>query len=250
MKKADPSHEVTVLERNGPDDAFGWGVVFSAQTLEHFRSADAESYDAITRHFARWDDIDVHVKGRTITSGGHGFAGLARVTLLHLLQERARTLGVDLRFRQEVRDERALPALGLGDTDLVVAADGVRSALRERHAAAFKPDLDVRPARYIWLGTTRRFDAFNANGYSFEPPPGAVELARGPIPQAFRVNGSAWGVQFHPEIRRDQVLRWFEEDTTVTRPLGEIAAELDEKLAEWQDHGRRFLRAFLAQARP
>ena len=160
MKKADPSHEVTVLERNGPDDAFGWGVVFSAQTLEHFRSADAESYDAITRHFARWDDIDVHVKGRTITSGGHGFAGLARVTLLHLLQERARTLGVDLRFRQEVRDERALPALGLGDTDLVVAADGVRSALRERHAAAFKPDLDVRPARYIWLGTTRRFDAF------------------------------------------------------------------------------------------
>ncbi len=108
-------------------------------------------------------------------------------------------------------------------------------------AGAEDPVLGVLP---------RRFDAFNANGYSFEPPPGAVELARGPIPQAFRVNGSAWGVQFHPEIRRDQVLRWFEEDTTVTRPLGEIAAELDEKLAEWQDHGRRFLRAFLAQARP
>ena len=108
-------------------------------------------------------------------------------------------------------------------------------------AGAEDPVLGVLP---------RRFDAFNANGYSFEPPPGAVELARGPIPQAFRVNGSAWGVQFHPEIRRDQVLRWFEEDAAVTRPQDEIAAELDEKLAEWQDHGRGFLRAFLAQARP
>ena len=160
LKKADPAHAVTVLERNGPDDAFGWGVVFSAQTLANFRVADAESYDAITRHFARWDDIDVHARGRTITSGGHGFAGLARVTLLQLLHQRARDLGVEIRFRQEARDERDLPALGLGDADLVVGADGVRSGVRERHAVAFRPDLDVRTARYIWLGTTRRFDAF------------------------------------------------------------------------------------------
>ena len=180
MKKANAAHEVIVLERNGPGDAFGWGVVFSAQTLQNFRAADAESYDDITRHFARWDDIDIHVRGRTITSGGHGFAGLARVTLLQLLQERAGALGVDVRFKQDVRDERDLPALGLGDADLIVGADGVRSAIRVHHAAAFKPELDERPARFIWLGTTRRFDAFtflfaeNAHGvfqahaYQFE----------------------------------------------------------------------------------
>jgi GMP synthase-like glutamine amidotransferase len=94
----------------------------------------------------------------------------------------------------------------------------------------------------------RRFESFNANGYRFEIPADAVELATGPVPQAFRVNGSAWAVQFHPEIRRDQVLRWFEGDATVKRPLDEIAAELDEKLAAWQDHGRAICRAFLAAA--
>jgi GMP synthase (glutamine-hydrolysing) len=94
-----------------------------------------------------------------------------------------------------------------------------------------------------------RFESFNANGYRFEIPPGAVELASGPVPQAYRINGSAWGVQFHPEIRRDQVLRWFAEDETVTRPLDEIADELDEKLPSWQQHGRALCRAFLAAAR-
>jgi GMP synthase-like glutamine amidotransferase len=93
-----------------------------------------------------------------------------------------------------------------------------------------------------------RFESFNANGYRFEIPPGAVELATGPVPQAFRVNGSAWGVQFHPEIRRDQVLQWFVEDESVTRPLDEIADELDEKLASWQEHGRALCRAFLRAA--
>jgi anthraniloyl-CoA monooxygenase len=94
MKKANPAHDVTVLERNGPDDAYGWGVVFSAQTLENFRDADAPSYDQIVANFARWDDIDVHVRGRVITSGGHGFAGIARRTLLQILQRRATELGV------------------------------------------------------------------------------------------------------------------------------------------------------------
>jgi GMP synthase (glutamine-hydrolysing) len=94
----------------------------------------------------------------------------------------------------------------------------------------------------------RCFEAFNANGYRFEIPPGAVELATGPVPQAFRVNGSAWGVQFHPEIRRDQVLRWFAEDETVRRPLAELAEELDEKLPLWQAHGRAICRAFLGAA--
>jgi anthraniloyl-CoA monooxygenase len=160
MKKADPSHEVVVLERNGPDDTFGWGVVFSNQTLENFRAADPESHAAIEAGFAHWDDIDVHVKGRTITSGGHGFAGIARRKLLQILQARAAALGVDLRFHTEVRDDAHLAVLGLGDADLVVVADGVNSLLRRKYAAAFEPDVDVRPARFIWLGTTRRFDAF------------------------------------------------------------------------------------------
>ena len=95
----------------------------------------------------------------------------------------------------------------------------------------------------------QRFESFNANGYWFEIPPGAVELATGPVPQAYRSSDSAWGVQFHPEIRRDQVLRWFEEDETVTRPLDELAAELDEKLPSWEQHGRALCRAFLAAAR-
>ena len=160
MKQADPSHDVTVLERNGPDDAFGWGVVFSDQTLGNFRAADPVSFSEITRHFAKWDDIDVHIKGATITSGGHGFCGLSRKVLLNILQRRAVELGVDLRFHQDVRDDADLIPLGLGGADLIVGADGVRSAVRERHASVFAPDLDVRPARYIWLGTTRRFEAF------------------------------------------------------------------------------------------
>ena len=94
----------------------------------------------------------------------------------------------------------------------------------------------------------QRFESFNANGYWFEIPPGAVELATGPVPQAYRVNGSAWGVQFHPEVRRDQVLGWFEGDETVTRTLDDLADELDEKLPAWQEHGQRLCRAFLAAA--
>lgn len=160
MKKADPTHHVVVLERNGADDAYGWGVVFSAQTLQNFRAADAPTYDAIVRGFAHWDDIDVHVKGRTITSGGHGFAGIARRELLRILQQRCVELGVDLRFHCELRDDADLERLGLGDADVIVAADGVNSAIRRKYADVFHPDLDVRPARYVWLGTTRLFDAF------------------------------------------------------------------------------------------
>ena len=174
MKKADPAHQVTVLERNGPDDAFGWGVVFSDQTLQNFRAADPESHDEITRNFAHWDDIDVHVKGATITSGGHGFSGIARRTLLTILQRRAESLGVDLRFQRELKDDSDLPSLGLGDADLVVAADGVNSTIRRKYADVFQPNLDVRPARFVWLGTRRLFDAFT---FAFVETPQGVYQA-------------------------------------------------------------------------
>ena len=159
-KKADPSRRIVVLERNAREDTFGWGVVFSQATLENFRAADPETYAQIEAGFARWDDIDVHVRGRTITSGGHGFVGIARKQLLHILQARAAGLGVEVRYRTDVPDVADLAALGLGDADLVVAADGINSVVRRRYADHFRPDLDVRPAKFIWLGTTRRFDAF------------------------------------------------------------------------------------------
>ncbi|MFN8572222.1 MAG: bifunctional salicylyl-CoA 5-hydroxylase/oxidoreductase [Gemmatimonadaceae bacterium] len=159
LRKAHPDWPVTVVERNAPDDTFGWGVVFSDQTLENFRLADEPSYQAIVDHFAHWDDIDVHVHGRTITSGGHGFSGIARKQLLHILQDRARAVGVQLCFQTEVRTSEDLKALGVA-ADLVIAADGVNSAFRQAAVEHFQPSLDHRPNHYIWFGTHHRFDAF------------------------------------------------------------------------------------------
>jgi anthraniloyl-CoA monooxygenase len=155
-----PRYRVTVLERNAPTDTFGWGVVFSDQTLESFRAADEPTYRAITDNFAHWDDIDVVIKGHRITSRGHGFSGIARKTLLSILQNRAETLGVDLRFRQDVAGTRDLRSLVGTEPDLVIAADGINSILRREYAETFQPELDVRTARYIWLGTDFPFDAF------------------------------------------------------------------------------------------
>ena len=149
-----------MLERNRPDDTFGWGVVFSDQTMENFCSADEPTYRAITTNFAHWDDIDVFVRDQRITSGGHGFSGIARKKLLQILQERGRELGVDLRFCVDIHDDADLASLGLGDADVIVAADGINSAVRRKYAEFFQPDLDARTARFTWLGTTRPFDAF------------------------------------------------------------------------------------------
>jgi anthraniloyl-CoA monooxygenase len=155
MKKADPAHEVLVLERNRPDDTFGFGVVFSDATLDNFREADPETHAAITRAFAHWDDIDIHYQGQVVTSTGHGFAGLSRQRLLDILQARAAELGVAVRFSTEV--ERASAWEG---ADLVLGADGVNSWVRQRHARHFQPRIDWRRNRFVWLGTTRRFPAF------------------------------------------------------------------------------------------
>lgn len=154
LKQSDPSNEISVLERNGPDDTFGWGVVFSDQTLENFRAADEPTYHAITDNFAHWDDIDVFVHGRRITSGGHGFSGIARKKLLNILQSRANDLGVGLRFCKEIDHVANI------DADVIVAADGINSGIRRQLAEHFKPDLDARTARYVWFGTTFPFDAF------------------------------------------------------------------------------------------
>src|SRR5947209_18525095 len=124
-KKADPSHDITVLERNPPDATYGWGVVFSEETLGALRDADRPSYDRITESFAVWNAIDIKYRGETVRSRGHAFSRMARKQLLMILQERCRELGVDLRFFQEVTS--------LPEGDLVVAADGVNSLVRRWH---------------------------------------------------------------------------------------------------------------------
>ncbi len=155
MKKADPGHDVTVIERNRPDDTFGFGVVFSDATLENFAEADPETHGEITRAFAHWDDIDIHYQGQVVTSTGHGFAGMSRRRLLDILQRRCRALGVRLEFQREASDREPW-----ADADLVLASDGVNSTLRGRYAERFGPAIDWRPNRFVWLGTTYPYPAF------------------------------------------------------------------------------------------
>ncbi|MFZ5444883.1 MAG: FAD-dependent monooxygenase [Myxococcota bacterium] len=154
LKKSFPQVEVEVFEKNKPDDTFGWGVVFSKETLGTLRDADPESLAAIERRFAYWDDIEVTVKGQKTVSTGHGFCGLARVELLAILQARCRELGVKLHF------ERELPVDPLPQADLVLGADGVHSPLRNRYADTFRPHVDWRKCKFTWLGTTRPLRAF------------------------------------------------------------------------------------------
>ncbi|MEZ4398808.1 MAG: bifunctional salicylyl-CoA 5-hydroxylase/oxidoreductase [Kofleriaceae bacterium] len=156
MKQADPSHEVTVLERNAADNTFGWGVVFSDQTMAGFRAHAPEVVEEIEREFRHWDDIDTYFRGAKITSTGHGFAGIARMKLLQILQRRATALGVTIRYQTEVDDpDRYTP-----DYDLVIGADGVNSATRRAHEAHFNPRIAVGDCRFIWLGTQQKLDAF------------------------------------------------------------------------------------------
>ena len=169
-KQLDARHDITVWERNAADDTFGFGVVFSDETLGGIEHADEEIFAAMRREFARWDDIDVHFRGATFTSGGHGFAAMSRKRLLAILQARCASLGVRVHFRTEAPDVTALAA----DYDLVVAADGMNSATRSRFAAVFGPDLERRRCRYIWLGTDLVFDAFKF--YILDTPAGVMQV--------------------------------------------------------------------------
>ncbi|MDI2129933.1 FAD-dependent monooxygenase [Yinghuangia seranimata] len=155
-KQLSPDWEVTVWERNAADDTFGFGVVFSDETLDGIADADPRVHAAMSAEFARWSDIDVLFRGRTLTSGGHGFAALGRKRLLRILQDRCAELGVDVRYRTEAPDVAVLSA----EYDLVVASDGVRSAARARYADTFRPSLDERQCRYMWLATDRVLEAF------------------------------------------------------------------------------------------
>ena len=155
MKKADPRHHVRVIERNRPDDTFGFGVVFSDATMAGIADADSEAYRGIARHLVHWDDIDVHYRGERISSTGHGFSGMSRHTLLHVLQEQACAAGVELLFEHELTSLDALAG-----ADLVVGADGVNSTVRRLLHDRITTIVDHRPNRFVWLGTTKPFPAF------------------------------------------------------------------------------------------
>ncbi|WP_324785305.1 bifunctional salicylyl-CoA 5-hydroxylase/oxidoreductase [Streptomyces sp. H51] len=156
LKRLDPAREVTVWERNAPDDTFGFGVVLSDETLGGIEHADPAVYEALRRQFVRWDDIDIVHRGVRHTSSGHGFAALGRRRLLDVLHTRCRDLGVELRFRSEAPHPDRLAA----GHDLVIAADGVHSATREAYANVFRPHVDSHRCRYIWLAADFAFDAF------------------------------------------------------------------------------------------
>ncbi|MGQ0567076.1 MAG: bifunctional salicylyl-CoA 5-hydroxylase/oxidoreductase [Gemmobacter sp.] len=165
MKLRDPAHQVTVLERNRANDTFGWGVVLSDDSLDRMTANDPVSAQAIRDRFAYWDDIAVVHAGHRTVSGGHGFAGIGRKTMLVLLQARARDLGVDLRFETEFRSAEDYRA----EFDLVVACDGINSAVRRDYADVFQPDIDTRRCKFVWLGTHAKFD--DAFTFIFEKTP-------------------------------------------------------------------------------
>ncbi|MDR6871922.1 anthraniloyl-CoA monooxygenase [Bosea sp. BE125] len=189
MKRDWPQIEVTVFERNQPDDTFGFGVVFSDQTLDTFKAADATSYAAIRDNFAYWDDVEIHFKDSVHRVSGNGFCGCSRRSLLMLVQARARELGVELRFGEEANDIEALKR----DYDLVVAADGINSRIREGWRERFQPETDLRPNIFTWMGSTRPFDAFN---FFFKETEFGLFIAHC---YQYEVGRSTWVLETDPE---------------------------------------------------
>lgn len=153
MKKADAAHDISIYERNGPDDTFGWGVVFSGKTLANLRKADETSHAEITRDFEAWNNVDVVHRNEKISIHGNSFSGIARLRLLKILQRRCEELGIQIYFRTEVDDIESLKEA----CDLLVGADGVNSTVRQQFAERFQPDLSTRPNKYIWYGTNQLF---------------------------------------------------------------------------------------------
>ena len=191
-RQLDARHDITVWERNAADDTFGFGVVFSDETLGGIEHADIEIFHAMRREFARWDDIDVHFRGTTFTSGGHGFAAMSRKRLLAILQARCAELGVRVLFRTEAPDVTALAA----DHDLVVAADGANSVTRAKYAGTFGQDLERRRCRYIWLGTDLVFDAFKF--YILDTPAGVMQVHGYP----YSDQASTFILEMHEDVWR------------------------------------------------
>jgi anthraniloyl-CoA monooxygenase len=176
LKKRDPSHRITIVERDGPNDTFGWGIVFSDRTLAFLQDNDGDTYARITRASQTWDNVDVVHRGEKLSVRGNGFSGIARLTFLNILQQRCLDLGVDICFHTAVTDPAPLQ-----DCDLLLGADGANSLLRRTYGDFFQPSVDIRQNRYVWLGTSRLFHGlvmifrqnaaglFIAHAYKFSP---------------------------------------------------------------------------------
>ncbi len=204
MKRDWPEIDITIFERNRPDDTFGFGVVFSDQTLETFRETDFPSYRAIADSFAYWDDIEIHFKGTTHRIGGNGFCGCSRHTLLDLLQKSAEALGVKLVFHTEIEDFGKLSA----EYDLVIAADGINSRIRETYKDHFKPKIELRPNHFAWMGSTRPFDAFT---FFFRETEHGIFIAHC---YQYEAGRSTWVMETDPETFRRAGLGEMDEPTS------------------------------------
>ena len=216
MKRADPAHDITVYERNRADDTFGFGVVFSDQTLETFERYDRPSFEAITREFAYWQDIEIRHKGTVHRIGGNGFCGCARRTLLMLLQARARSLGVALEFRHEITSLAEVQG-----ADLIVAADGINSAIRQSHAEHFRPVVDLRSNKFTWMGSTKPLDAFL---FSFRETEWGVFIAHA---YQYEAGRSTWVLETDPATWERAGLDRMSEDESARFMEGVFAADLD-----------------------
>lgn len=217
MKRDWPELTVDVFERNQPDDTFGFGVVFSDQTLDTFRAADAQSYAAIRDNFAYWDDIEIRFKGDTFRVPGNGFCGCSRRSLLMLVQARARELGVNLRFGSEIADIETLKR----DYDLVVGADGINSRIRENWRERFQPQTDLRPNHFTWMGSTRPFDAFT---FFFKETEHGVFIAHC---YQYEAGRSTWVLETDPETFAKAGLGAMDEAQSAAFLEGVFAEELE-----------------------
>ncbi|MFD9550604.1 bifunctional salicylyl-CoA 5-hydroxylase/oxidoreductase [Nocardia salmonicida] len=191
-KQLNPDHDIEVWERNAPDDTFGFGVVFSDETLGGIEHADSRIYAEMAAQFARWEDIDIHYRGTVETSGGQGFAAMSRKELLRILQRRCSELGVKVNYRTAAPDADELSA----KYDLVIAADGLNSAIRTRYADSFEPSLDRRENKYMWLGTDRVFEAFEF--FVCHTPHGVMQIHGYP----YSDSGSTFIVEMHETVWR------------------------------------------------
>ena len=228
VKQLDARHDITVWERNAADDTFGFGVVFSDETLGGIEHADIEVFQAMRREFARWDDIDVHRRCTTFTSGGHGFAAMSRKRLLAILQARCASLGVQVHFRTEAPDVAALAA----GHDLVVAADGANSLTRTKYAATFRPNLERRRCKYIWLGTDLVFDAFKF--YILDTPAGIMQVHGYP----YSGRASTFILEMHEDVWRragftDPGLVPGQSDEASIQRIRDLCAEVLAAWAQW-----------------
>jgi anthraniloyl-CoA monooxygenase len=216
MKKAWPQTRITVFERNRPDDTFGFGVVFSDQTLEAFESYDRETYRQIVGHFAYWDDIEIHFRGTTHRIGGNGFCGTSRSMLLKILGRRAHSLGINIKYGAEV-DPSKMQVRG---ADLVVAADGINSRIRELFKDSFKPTIELRPNHFAWMGSDRPMDAFN---FFFRETPDGIFIAHC---YQYQPGRSTWVMETDPATFRRAGLGKLDEEQSARFLEGVFAEEL------------------------